>query len=56
VEDNETLDERKKRLQEHKDKLIETRNAERKEELMRSTFSGIIKDEQNTSMILKNEK
>ena len=33
-----TLEDRQNQLQDYKDKLIEARNAERKEDLMRSTF------------------
>ena len=33
-----TLEERQNQLQDYKDKLIEARNAERKEDLMRATF------------------
>ena len=52
----ETMDDRKRRLQEHKDKLIADRAKERKEELMRTSFNGIIKDEENAAIVLDNEK
>ena len=50
------MDDRKRRLQEHKDKLIADRAKERKEELMRTSFNGIIKDEENAAIVLDNEK
>jgi hypothetical protein len=42
IDESETLESRQARLQEHKNKLIEARNAERKEELMRTSFFGVI--------------
>ena len=35
IDETETMESRQARLQEHKNKLIEARNAERKEDLMR---------------------
>ena len=39
--EDQSLDERKARLQNHKDKLIAERNAERKEDLMRQTMTNM---------------
>ena len=50
------MDEKQRRLQEHKDKLIAERAQERKEELMRTSFNGIIMDEEKAAVVLDNEK
>lgn len=39
--ENESMEERRLRLQAYKDKMIEARNAERKDELMKSSFSKL---------------
>lgn len=39
--EDQNLDDRKARLQNHKDKLIAERNAERKEDLMRQTMTNM---------------
>lgn len=41
AKEDESMEERKMRLQEYKDKMIEARNAERRDELMRTSFSQV---------------
>ena len=54
--DSQTLEDRKKRLQDHREKLLEERNAERKEDLMRSTFQNMKNFENQAEGILERQK
>lgn len=44
--ENESMEERKQRLQAYKDKMIEARNAERQDELMKNSFNKLVDGEQ----------
>ena len=55
IDDSETLESRQARLLEHKNKLIEARNAERKEDLMRTSFFGAMQDEKSVNIELEAE-